>query len=136
MPSLPEHYDQSQHNIDFSATFPQATYADWAITTRFYAAAHLVRAWLRRFGDITEAKIDTHKKVDQELTNKRFDRRGHLAYRDLLTLSKDARYECVTCTALAGDIADAQRLYEEVRDYVLPQIRGYLPPPPPPPAVP
>lgn len=136
MPSIPEHHDQSTHNIAFSGSFPQDIYADWAITTRFYAAAHLVRAWLLRFPDIVDAKIDSHYKVDLELTNKRFDRAIHVAYRDLLNLSKEARYECVPCATLATDVATAQRLYERIRNHVAPFLASHLPPPAPTPPTP
>lgn len=127
MPDLPEHLDQSNHNALFSAVFPQDQYADWAITARFYAAAHLIRAWLKRFPDVTDTKIDTHTKVENLLTQKRFDLRKHRAYRDLVTLSRDARYGCFPVTDLSVDVADAQARYEELRDFILPTLASYLP---------
>jgi hypothetical protein len=45
MPSKDQHYKKSKKNIDFYEDVVD-THPDWAVTGLFYAALHLVDAWL------------------------------------------------------------------------------------------
>lgn len=52
MPSVIQHKNQFQHNLDFVATFyvRGTLYLDWAITVYFYASIHLVEAFFASVG--------------------------------------------------------------------------------------
>ena len=126
MPDISEHYGQSQHNIAFANAFANPTYADWAITSRFYAAAHLIRAWLRIHG-ATDSQLSTHVAVADQMRARRFNARVTIAYRQLLDLSKEARYECFPVTDFQQDVDTAQKLLEEVQCFVNPYIQRDLP---------
>lgn len=126
MPSVLRHLDQANHNEEFSATI-SASYADWGITVRFYAAAHLVRAWLRG-RRAPDSLLRSHVDIEGELLKFRFDRGAHRAYRKLSDLSREARYDCILPTDLQSDVAEAQHLLDEIRAYVTPEIGRNLPP--------
>ena len=126
MPDLSEHYIQSQHNIAFTGAFANQPYADWAITSRFYAAAHLIRAWLRIHG-ATESELSTHVDVANQMRARQFNKRVTIAYRQLLDLSKEARYECFPVADFQQDVDTAQQLLEEVQRFVEPYIQRNLP---------
>lgn len=129
MPSVPEHHSQAIHNAAFSQVFDQTLYADWAVTARFYAAAHLIRAWLSAKG-VRDEDMESHHDVAGELRRWHLDRRIQIAYRDLSTLSRESRYECYPPQDFVADVQKAQSLYDEIKRYIDPWIARHLPPSP------
>lgn len=127
MLEVSEHLTQSLHNETFSADFNQTQYADWAVTVRFYTAAHLVRAWLigRR---APKSKLKTHVDIAEQLKNFRLDPNLDKAYRKLSDLSREARYDCLPVAELEECVGEAQVLLEQIRNGLMPEIRRNLPP--------
>ncbi|WP_083865788.1 HEPN domain-containing protein [Deinococcus peraridilitoris] len=118
MPQASEHYGQADSNERFISDVDDQRFPDWAITSRYYEAVHLVRAWLAERG---EDSFPDHSTVRRLLRDKGFPRAAKEAYKDLEQLSQDARYECYDATVLAPDIADAQHHLEVIRRVVRPR---------------
>lgn len=108
MPTLIEHGEHSQHNIDFLASFLLKHSNDWAVTVMFYIAVHVMEAVLgkenihcqnhqTRKNELEKLDVDglkdalrlyrnlERKAHDSRYTNyKVFDWEVHRVYRDLL----------------------------------------------------
>lgn len=82
------HYTQYKHNKNLpnAISYPDR-YADWSITAMFYSALHLINSYCNNRGiPIPTTHHKRSRLVKNELPQIR------LAYRNLLTLSQDSRY--------------------------------------------
>lgn len=108
MPTLVEHSEHCQHNIDFLASFLLEHSNDWAITVMFYTAVHAMEAVLslenvhcqnhqsrkseleKRDIDGLKEKLRLYKSLERKAHDSRytnykiFDWEVHRAYKDLL----------------------------------------------------
>lgn len=120
MPDPSAHKKQAQHNqkvaINLEAHDPDAL--DWAITIRFYAALHLVRAYLAKRG----LQPKTHGETFDYLTRKS-DLPEYLvaAYRRFYKLSRKVRYDCWTPSQ--RDVNTARQLLSQVEMMITPHLR-------------
>lgn len=93
MPRRSDHIDQSERNEAAYQALHDAAHYDWAATTLFYAALHLVDAyhWPNRYKNHPKRK--TSVATDPAL--------AHISmhYEELYNRSQDARYDCVSFTA-------------------------------------
>jgi len=122
MPSLHDHHTQAKSNLQFMETV-SSQFPDWAITSRYYAAVHLVRACLASRGAYA---TNTHMDVRELLERTGFDRKVLLEYRILESLSRTARYECRPFAVLQPNVLEAQKLLEVLEAYILPRIQAQL----------
>ena len=110
MPDPSAHKKQAQHNkdvaINLEANDPGAL--DWAITIRFYAALHLVRAYLAKRG----LQPKDHEETFDYLTQSDLPEDLVAAYRRFYRLSRKARYDC--WTPLQKDVNTARQLLSQV----------------------
>lgn len=115
MPDLSSHLQQAQHNLEFLDDNPDpARYADWAVTTCFYAAVHYVDAWLNASGCQPEKHDERHAAMQRCGRDRSCRTRATFssmweAYRELEDLSRDARYRCVSIGP--DDVSSARRTY-------------------------
>lgn len=117
MPSRAEHIAQANSNLRFTETIDAETYPDWAITSMFYQAVHLVRAWLYSVG---ESNFRTHTEVKTLLRIHRFSYQLRTAYQDLETLSRDSRYECLHPDELRDDVEASKQHLAALWAYIEP----------------
>lgn len=93
MPSVQVHQRQAQHNEAFVRSFDLDTtpYLDWVVTAMFYAALHLIDAYLAT----KDVHFSTHRGRDSLIWAVRELRPIYGAYRRLKHRSEEARYEGV-----------------------------------------
>jgi HEPN domain-containing protein len=85
-----QHAAQSEHNLLVAGRLADADAYDWAITALFYAALHLLQAYLTRTGIhvTTHMARDRYMRAATDLLPILSD------YRALRDASEHARYEC------------------------------------------
>jgi len=114
MPSVTDHKDQFDHNLDFVTSFyvPGCRYLDWVINVYFYAAVHLVEAFPAIQGIHSGNHSERIRQIWENL------RPVYNDYRRLYGASRRARYEVWKSTD-----TEVQRLisnhFEPLRNYVL-----------------
>jgi len=96
VPSRQEHIDKARYNGGVARRLEAIPVYDWAVTTMFYSALHLVDAVL--------AANNIHPTTHADRNN-RIQRNPALAahwrdYRHLRDRSEDARYRCLPFTAI------------------------------------
>ncbi len=111
MPSEVAHIAQARGNARFRSTFDLATtqYPDWAITTAFYTALHLLEALFARQG------LHCHK---HEVRNKEASIRLQAIAPDYMLLYNEslrARYSCAHVTSQQAQLAIGT-IYSPLRD--------------------
>lgn len=115
MPDPNAHKKQAQHNqqvaINLEANDPGAL--DWAITIRFYAALHLVRAYLAKRG----LQPKDHEETFDHLAQSDLPEDLVAAYRRFYKLSRKARYDCWTPSQ--RDVNTARQLLSEVESVIM-----------------
>jgi hypothetical protein len=112
MPTTQQHIIQSERNEALFQQLSNGPYTDWAITALFYAALHLIDAWLpapsrprRHVARIREIAATPRLAVVE------------LDYQELKDRSEDGRYNCARFTT-----ADLQIVHS--RHYL--PLRGHL----------
>lgn len=108
MPSTDQHYKKSKNNIDFFEDVVD-THPDWAATGLFYAALHLVDAWL---ATKTEPAIQHPGKHEfrVNIVSKLSELRPIYAnYRALQDYGHRARYKMDAFSA--ANISDARKTF-------------------------
>ena len=90
MASVDEHLDQFEHNLSVSSRLEASGDLDWAVTTLFYAALHLVQAYIVRHG----LPADSHRQREQQVLAHAELRQIADQYKALQNQSESARYEC------------------------------------------
>jgi hypothetical protein len=99
-PSRQQHIGQAEHNEALFHALEATNFTDWAVTALFYAALHLVDAFLWPVRLPSHARRGTFIAPSSDLSAM------YAHYRELQDRSEDARYECVSFTA-----ADVQQLF-------------------------
>jgi hypothetical protein len=92
MPTRAEHIDQAERNEAAAQALQAGAHYDWAITTLFYAALHLVDAYNHPNRAVGHPKRMAYVAADVNLLQ------VYAHYRELYNRSRDARYECVRFT--------------------------------------
>jgi hypothetical protein len=89
-----EHLAKAQWNEQLSSALKQLPeqYLEWQIITVFYAAVHLVQAYLR---DKTKMYPQTHEERDRLISSLETLRAIYPNYQELKHLSVTARYACL-----------------------------------------
>jgi hypothetical protein len=96
VPDRASHIDQAERNERLSLGLEGTTDTDWAVTTLFYAAVHLVDACL------APGLHPREHRDRRDFVRLRADLRPiRTYYRELEDRSRDARYECVPFTQRA-----------------------------------
>ena len=89
-----QHLDKAERNEAFALTQDHsvATPAEWAITANFYSALHYIQAYFVSVGKnyVTHDTRDSALRRDPKLAPIYDD------YRELKSLSREARYDCST----------------------------------------
>jgi len=93
MPSPEAHRKQARHNQEVASQL-EAVALDWAITAYFYAAAHLVRAYLAEHGYSFRTHGDVDKHLREVVNNKLLSPAAYQAYVNLYRNGLRARYDC------------------------------------------
>lgn len=96
MPSRQQHLDKARHNELASQAFEQNGYADWAVTTLFYAAVHLVEAYLA-----PREHSQDHRERNRSVSSRPNLKPVWKYYKELYNRSLDARYKCLSFTPTA-----------------------------------
>jgi hypothetical protein len=96
VPSRRAHIAQAEHNEALCRAIGGSQYADWAVTALFYAALHLVDAYLApnvhpKTHTVRRGLVDTVAGL----------RPIRDQYRELEERSRDARYKCIRFTPAA-----------------------------------
>jgi hypothetical protein len=91
MPDRQQHLDAYSANLALSLTLERLGYHDWAVTTMFYSALHLVDAILA----IDGIHPRSHMRRDGYFPRYARLRPIWIEYHDLEERSKDARYNCI-----------------------------------------
>ncbi|MHB8574674.1 MAG: hypothetical protein ACYDCQ_05020 [Dehalococcoidia bacterium] len=117
MPSEPAHVASYQSNAALSAKLEAGGDLDWAITTMFYAALHLVEAYFSRAGTHSSGHVQRKRLIQNHPTL------GAIwaEYSELEQRSKDARYQCLSFT-----LAQVQDLRASCFIPIELQLRGWL----------
>lgn len=114
MPSHAEHLAQAQVNEVLSRELQGGPSLDWAVTTLFYAALHLVEATLAPQGHSR-----THVERDRTVRQHPQLRPIYGHYRELKERSLQARYDCQMF-----NLATVQQLqiaeYEAIKNHLRP----------------
>ncbi|MBI2321452.1 MAG: hypothetical protein HYU88_05020 [Chloroflexi bacterium] len=100
MPGWKRHLDQANQNLSLADSLRTGQFPQWAVVATFYAALHLVDAYLDR-------KVGYHPGNHGDRL-KQFSRISDLKplwtdYREMLDRSRDARYNCVQFTNREAD---------------------------------
>ena len=119
MPDPSAHKKQAQHNHKVATRLDanDPTALDWAITIRFYAALHLVRAYLAQLG----LQPKDHEETFDYLTQSGLPEDLVAAYRRFYRLSRKARYDCWSPSQ--SDVNTARQLLSQVETVITPLLR-------------
>ena len=91
MPTAAEHIAQAKKNEKFLDSIGQMTdFADWGVTSLFYAAVHYGRAFLAG----KSAPPTTHQNFQSKFVRITGDAIAYGYYRALQTESEASRYDC------------------------------------------
>jgi HEPN domain-containing protein len=110
-----QHLAKAQKNRQLSTALEtQLTdYRDWQVITVFYAAVHLVQAYLRAK---TSAYPQTHQERD-ELINRLPDLKPlYVPYNELKRVSVKSRYACLPVNQY--DVNEARKQYDIIRAHI------------------
>jgi hypothetical protein len=124
MPSIQEHFDQADENRAFLDTaFSNHDQPRWRVIVSFYAALHLMDAYLDRQKTFhPESHFERMKELQGLAKGRRLEWNIYTAYRSLNESGHKARYDC---TAISSDLADrAQNDWlVRIEDYVHRHVR-------------
>lgn len=117
MPDRGAHVAQAEHNEALYSHLDQAApeYADWQVTSLFYAALHYVDAYLANTASSVHPQ--THQERDRLVSMERGLRRISIDYQELKDRSLDARYRVVRFPADFPDLLWANQ-FDRVRSHV------------------
>ena len=90
MATVAQHLEQFERNLAVSSRLEASDDFDWAVTTLFYAALHLMQAYMIQH----DLKADSHRRREQLMLAHSGLRIVVDQYRALRSLSEHARYEC------------------------------------------
>lgn len=110
-----QHRAKAQKNRQLSSDLEAklADYREWQVTTVFYAAVHLVQAYLRAK---TSAYPQTHQERD-ELINRLPDLKPlYVPYNELKRVSVKSRYACLPVNQF--DVDEARKQYDIIRQHI------------------
>jgi len=124
-----EHLKQAWHNTILSKELSdqkQVHYRDWIITVSFYAALHFVEAWLSttemvsavRYKNSNNVKKSIHK-IRSDLVKNNTDRSTAHSYKQLYTMSMQARYLMNNGAIAAYNYFDNSDAERAVSDYLV-----------------
>lgn len=110
-----EHLAKAQRNERLSSELKQLPeqYRDWQIIAVFYAAVHLVQAYLR---DKTTMYPQTHEERDRLISSLETLRAIYPNYQELKHLSVTARYTCLPTNEF--DVKEARQQLAIIRAHV------------------
>lgn len=116
-----QHLQKAAHNWQLSSALKtlDGDYKAWEIITVFYAAVHLVQAYLRAK---TTAYPQTHQERDELIVADPGLNAIHRQYRELKRLSVIARYFCLPTNDY--DVGEARRQYTAIETHVLGLLKG------------
>lgn len=122
-----QHRQKARKNIGLAQdlTNLKGDYRDWRTIALFYAAVHLVQAYLR---DKTTEYPQTHAERDRLINANPHLRTIYPSYRELKQLAVTARYTCLPTNDF--DVSEAQKQLAVIQAH----IDRLLAPPPVPPA--
>ena len=89
VPIQQDHIDQAEHNEGLALSLLDTPHTDWAVTALFYAALHLLDAYLTPQGRLTSHQ----ERIGFVFRSPDFSSAAS-HYRELLDRSQDARYDC------------------------------------------
>jgi uncharacterized protein (UPF0332 family) len=117
MPTKSWHLGKKDHNLDTSAfLYSGMTYADWEVTTLFYAAVHYVDAYLDTIGIHPRSHTSSsgNGRNDMVMT---FHDLAPIAteYIQLYKLSRAARYGWPKQSIQQNDVKDAEQWFDVVK---------------------
>lgn len=95
-------------------------YSDWIVTILFYASLHYVDMYLHNRYNVKDEDIDSHQKRNLYIKNN-CDTKLHCAYKNLYTLSQNARYNCSDVTK---KIQFAENQYSRIINLCSPSASG------------
>ena len=110
-----EHLTKAQRNEQLSNELNQLPerYREWQIITSFYAAVHLVQAYLR---DKTTMYPQTHEERDRLISSEKGLSPIYPNYQELEHLSVTARYACLPTNDF--DVKGAKQQLAIIRTHV------------------
>ena len=110
-----EHLAKAQRNEQLSSELKQLPeqYREWQIITAFYAAVHLVQAYLR---DKTKLYPQTHEERDRLISTDAMLSPIYPNYQELKRLSVTARYACLPTNDF--DVTGARQQLALIRSHV------------------
>lgn len=113
--TAPQHLAKAQRNERLSTELWQLPeqYPEWQIITVFYAAVHLVQAYLR---DKTKLYPQTHEERDRLISSEKALNPIYANYQELKRLSVTARYACLPTNDF--DVKEARRQLAIIRAHV------------------
>ncbi|MGE5595758.1 MAG: hypothetical protein ACM3S1_06935 [Hyphomicrobiales bacterium] len=117
MPDRAEHLAKAVHNEKLFAALDSSNFNDWRVTTLFYAALHLVDAYLAPLHHPTN-----HQARTKIVASDQFLRLLFVQYRELESRSREARYDCLHFTD-----AFVQNLWQADFEPLKKAIRAALP---------
>ena len=113
--TAPQHLAKAQRNEQLSSELKQLPeqYPEWQIITVFYAAVHLVQAYLR---DKTKLYPQTHEERDRLISSEKALNPIYANYQELKRLSVTARYACLPTNEF--DVKEARRQLAIIRRHI------------------
>lgn len=115
MPTSNEHERQAQKNETLAERLDTQfnQYEDWVVTTMFYSALHYVECELTKHGMSASNHGERQRKINQ---CKQIPGDVYRLYRTLEDLSRDARYECVSISAI--DVLESHTKLDRIKDFL------------------
>lgn len=115
MPSKDDHVAQADRNINLCGEMRERGEFEWAVTTMFYSAVHLMDAWLAVGGKPPHP--ENHLVRERAIRSNGHLRLQYDNYRELYDRSVDARYECVRFDD--PQVEDLHRsAYQPIKDHL------------------
>lgn len=109
-----QHLDKAARNEHLSSELQNLSdgYAEWQIITVFYAAVHLVQAYLRAK---TTEYPQTHAERDQLIVTMKALNPIYKPYQELKHMAVTARYACLPTNG--HDVREARKQLAEIQTY-------------------
>lgn len=110
-----QHLDKAARNERLSSELKQLPdgYTEWQVITVFYAAVHLVQAYLRAK---TTEYPQTHAERDQLIVTMKVLNPIYKPYQELKHMAVTARYACLPTNDF--DVKEARKQLAEIRAYL------------------
>jgi hypothetical protein len=116
MPSKDDHLNQAIENVQFGQDRAPGgdAYDGWAITVKFYVAAHLMRGYIAMVAN-RSVRFTSHRDAEEKMKRMITDLKLLNTYEELRDLSEEARYNCLPKSTLALYVPAAETALRDIK---------------------